>query len=428
MSSFKVGYVCTRKLTVLTSLECTYDKNLLGPFKEARKGRTFALDCYGCMKDMFTAFHDESLRKQFARMRHVAVLATHERHAASDWWRHFDLRHPGSAMHVLFTTYLLLDRPFVQKVLPGIDASMIQALHAHASQRLFEFLEACLCRRKLWLDGYPTNKLPHWCVVLAFVLLNLTSTRRHPDSWPVTDLPDIRSQEQYLDALMQIWGPQISWMNMPFMIADVLSAKKAALKKRERGLLVEGGLPALDGSTLSKHISGVPYTVLESFPLVPPDCMRHLAISSEDIIYVLSRLGHIQFTGRDRDKQYRDYAFVSRAYIIKASSTVAEHMAKTWGSNPTHTSDDVRIEQLSSILRCMIPFALGTVMSPERISSSWGRLIGNPRFRCGMSVLASTEEEPLLVKLHVHDIGFRDFFSGALSGVSFDDSQASSCC
>lgn len=408
--------------------ECTYDKNLLGPFKEARKRRTLALDCYVCIKDMFTAFQDESLRKHFCRMRRIAAIATSECDAASYWWSNFDLHQSESAVHVLFTTYLLLDRPVVQKVFPDIDAGMVRALHAHASQRLFEFLEACLCRRRLWLDGFPISKLPYVCTMLAYLLLALTSVDRQPASAPVTHQPDLRSQEQYLDFLIQVWGPHIPWMNIRFMIANTLSAKKAALKKRERGLLVEGELPALDGSTLSKHISGVPYTVLESFPLVPPDYMRHLAISSEDIIYVLSRVGHIQFTGRDRGKQYRDYAFVSRAYIITVSSTVAEHMAKTWGSNPTHTSDDVRIEQLSSILRCMIPFALGIVMSPERISSSWGRLVGNPRFRCGMSVLASTEGKPLLVKLHVHDIGFRDFFSGALSGVSFDDSQASSCC
>lgn len=442
------------------SSECTDCSNLLGPLEEVRKGRTFALDWYECCRDMFTALRDESLREHFSRIRRITVIAASERHAASYWWRSLDLKYPEGALHVLFTTYLLLEKSFVQKVLPAIDAGMIQALHAHASQRIFGLLKECLSRRKTWIAGAPTTFLPDISFWVALGLLSLISTDRDRASCSVPDLPDVRSQEQYLEALIHIWGPRSSQRNKPFFtnfFARNLSAKKASLKDVKCYGYSRERLPALDGSTLSKRIRGVSFACLESSPLVPPDYMRHLEISSVDVMCVLSCLGKIRFEGRRETDQFPKCAYRTRAAMVLMTRIVVRYLTETsarsedlfgmrflvagsgasypvttsasivawaedymaapgkrdlelriaevakavayraathgveFGVDPTHTSDDERMERLSSLVRCFIPFILleGKIITREQALAAWISLYENPRFRCGMLYLMS---------------------------------------
>lgn len=86
-----------------------------------------------------------------------------------------------------------------------------------------------------------------------------------------------------------------------------------------------------------------------------------------------------------RDLELR-IAEVAKAVAYRAATHGVE-----FGVNPTHTSDDERMERLSSLVRCFIPFILleGKIITREQALAAWISLYENPRFRCGMLYLMS---------------------------------------
>lgn len=161
---------------------------------------------------MFIRFEDENLKARFAKYASFATtiadyVADRESTLPILMCKLWHKKWRCGAFGVLFTTYLLLDYPWLRDILPETDSSEIEAMHNCASRCLFDYLDASLRFRETDTRRKMSPRMAAGWLVAALFAMDLMLHHQMGSSWSMEQYrPKVYVQHEYLMALIGIWS------------------------------------------------------------------------------------------------------------------------------------------------------------------------------------------------------------------------------